>query len=323
MSEGNSVLLRVEDLKVELRSQRGTVKAVDGVNFVLREGETLGLVGESGSGKTMTCLALLHLLPASGQITGGRIMFQGEDLVPKSDEEMRRIRGRLISMVLQDPMTSLNPVLTVGDQVAEPVRLHQKLRGKPVWDAVVAALRLLGISAAASRLADYPHQLSGGMRQRVVGAAAVSCQPRLLLADEPTTALDVTIQAQYLGLLKSLQRDQNLAILFVTHDFGIVRRMCDRVAVMYAGKVVEESSVQDLFEQPGHPYTRALLSSVPRLDQTTERLYSIEGQPPDLREELPGCPFAPRCALAESRCREYPPTVNLGPGHSASCWKLV
>lgn len=317
-------LLQVENLVAHLITSSGTVKAVDGVTFTVREGETLGLVGESGSGKSMTCLAILRLLPApSGRILQGRILLEGQDLTQKTEAEMEAVRGRLISMVLQDPMTSLNPVLTVGEQVAEPIRLHQRLSGKVVWERVVAALRMLRIPSPELRLHDYPHQLSGGMRQRVVGAAAISCQPRLLIADEATTALDVTIQAQYLAVLKALQEEQNLAIIFVTHDFGIVRRMCDRVAVMYAGRIVEQASVQDLFDQPSHPYTRALLQSVPRLDVETDRLYSIAGQPPDLRSDLRGCRFAPRCPVAEDRCLEYPPEVPVGPNHTAHCWKLV
>jgi oligopeptide/dipeptide ABC transporter ATP-binding protein len=318
-------LLRVEDLRVQLVGQESTVQAVNGVSFCLREGETLGLVGESGSGKSMTCLAVMRLLPApAGRVLGGRVVFQGEDLLQKSEAEMRHVRGRLISMVLQDPMTSLNPVLPIGDQVAEPIRLHQGLRGTAVWEKVIQALRMLRIPAAESRLRNYPHQLSGGMRQRVVGAAALSCQPRLLIADEPTTALDVTIQAQYLALLKQLQREQGLGVLFVTHDFGIVRRMCDRVAVMYAGKIVEQAEVRELFERPAHPYTRALLSSVPRLEQETDRLAAIDGQPPDLRNLPPGCSFAARCPLADQRCREAePPLVQLGPDHTATCWKVA
>jgi oligopeptide/dipeptide ABC transporter ATP-binding protein len=317
-------LLQVENLVAHLVTSSGTVKAVDGVTFTVHEGETLGLVGESGSGKSMTCLAILRLMPStSGRILDGRVLLDGEDLTQKSESEMEAVRGRLVSMVLQDPMTSLNPVLTAGEQVAEPIRLHQRLSGKAVWERVVAALRMLRIPSPELRLHDYPHQLSGGMRQRVVGAAAISCQPRLLIADEATTALDVTIQAQYLAVLKALQEEQNLAIIFVTHDFGIVRRMCDRVAVMYAGRIVEQASVQDLFDHPSHPYTRALLQSVPRLDVETDRLYSIEGQPPDLRADLRGCRFAPRCPVAEDRCAEYPPAVTVGSGHTAACWKLV
>ncbi len=300
------------------------MRAVDGVSFCVREGETLGLVGESGSGKSMTCLAILRLLPRpAGRIVGGRVLFQGADLLTKSEAEMRRIRGRYISMVLQDPMTSLNPVLSIGEQVAEPVRLHQGLVGRALWDKVIAALQMLGITGAEWRLHSYPHQFSGGMRQRVVGAAALSCNPRLLIADEPTTALDVTIQAQYLALLKELQQRHGLAIILVTHDFSIIRRICHRVAVMYAGKIVEQASVRDLFDHPRHPYTVALLSSVPRLEEEVDRLYAIEGQPPDMRHLPPGCRFAPRCPLADERCQEEPPEVAVGPDHTAACWRLA
>ena len=301
------------------------MRAVDGVSLVLREGETLGLVGESGCGKTMTALSILRLLPRpAGRIVGGQILLQGEDLVPKSEREMRRIRGRRISMILQDPQTSLNPVFSIGNQLVEALRIRYRDAAKALWRRAEEALRRVKVAAPAERLRDFPHRMSGGMKQRVVGAIAVSCEPRVLIADEPTTALDVTIQLQYLALLKEIQARTRLAVLFITHDFGIVARMCDRVAVMYAGRVVESGPVRDLFVAPQHPYTQALMAAVPRLETAVERLQAIEGQPPALHRLPPGCRFAPRCAYADERChREYPATFTVGPGHAAACWKLA
>ncbi len=318
-------LLQVDDLRAYLYTHDGVVRAVDGVTFSVNEGETLGLVGESGCGKSMTCLAIIRTLPPpGGRIVTGRVLFQGADLVGKSEAEMRSYRGRQISMILQDPNTSLNPVLTIGKQVAEPLSWHQKAQGKDLRHRVIEALRQVKIPAPEVRLGDYPHQMSGGMRQRVVGAAALACEPHLLLADEPTTALDATVQAQYLELLKDIQRQSNLAIIFVTHDFGIVAHMCDRVAVMYAGKIVETAPVKALFRQPSHPYTIALLNSVPSLEEKVKRLYSIEGEPPPVDQVIPGCSFAPRCSYRHDPCdREYPPNVSLGDGRYASCWKLA
>ncbi len=316
-------LLQVEDLRSYVFTRRGVVKAVDGVSFSLAPGETLGIVGESGSGKTMTSLSLLRLVPPGGKIVGGKILFDGVDLLQLSESAMRDYRGSQISMILQDPMASLNPVYTVGEQVAEPLRQHQHLSGKALWDQATEALRLLRIPSPRERLQNYPHQMSGGMRQRVVGGIAVSCMPKLIIADEPTTALDATIQAQYLAHLKDLQRETNVAMIFVSHDFGIVGRMCDRVAVMYAGKIVETASVRELFNNPQHPYTIGLVNSVPRLDRKLERLASIEGQPPVLLNLPPGCRFAPRCYAAFDRCREQePPEVRAGDEHTASCWKV-
>ncbi len=318
-------LLQVEGLRTYFYTRRGVVKAVDGVSFSLAPGETLGIVGESGSGKTMTSLSLLRLVPQpGGKIAGGKVLFEGVDLLKVSDATMRHYRGAKISMILQDPMASLNPVYTIGEQVAEPLRQHQHLRGRVLWDQVVQALRLLHIPSPRERLRNYPHQMSGGMRQRVVGGIAISCLPRLIIADEPTTALDATIQAQYLALLKELQHQTNVAMIFVSHDFGIVARMCDRVAVMYAGKIVETASVKELFNNPKHPYTIALLNSVPRLDRKTERLASIEGQPPALLNLPPGCRFAPRCSVAFDRCREEePPSMPVGDKHEAACWRVA
>ena len=316
-------ILRVEHLATQLRTSHGVVRAVDDVSFELYPGETLGLVGESGSGKSMTCLSILRLLPEGvGQIVRGRVLFEDTDLVSLSEAEMRRYRGRRLAIILQDPMTSLNPVLTIGDQVGEAVRLCRGLRGRSLWSAVVEVLRQMRIPAPEMRMDAYPHQMSGGMRQRVGGAIALAAPPAVLIADEPTTALDATVQAQYLALLKEVQRQTGLAILFVTHDFGIVANMCDRVAVMYAGKIVEVAPVRELFERPAHPYTEALLRSVPQLDEDVDRLYSIEGQPPALHALPPGCSFAPRCPAARDLCLQRPPTIAVRSGHQAACWKL-
>ncbi len=315
-------LLVVEDLKTHFFTRRGITKAVDGVSFTLDAGQTLALVGESGSGKSVTCLSLVRLVPEpAGRIVGGRVLFEGEDLLAKSPGEMRRVRGKQIAMVLQDPLTSLNPALTIGTQVGEVVRLHQGLRGAPLRERVLESLSRLRIAAAATRLRHYQHQLSGGMRQRVSSAIAMSCAPRLLIADEPTTALDVTIQAQYLDLLKEVQRSSGVAVILVTHDFGIVAANADRVAVMYAGRIVEIGSTLQVWDNPGHPYTQALLSCLPDVDLRRRQLVEIGGQPPDLASLPPGCPFAPRCPKRQPVCEEtYPPAVTLGNGHVAHCW---
>ncbi len=318
-------LLEVKGLRSYFYTRRGVVKAVDGVSFSVAEGGTLGLVGESGCGKSITCLSILRLLPRpAGKIVGGQVLFNGKDLLALSEEEMRSYRGKHLSMILQDPMMSLNPVLTIGSQVGEGIAIHRRLTGKSLLQSTVKVLQQVRIPAAKSRLGAYPHQFSGGMRQRVVGAIAISCEPHVLIADEPTTSLDVTIQAQYLRLLKEIQQEFGLAIIFVTHDFGIVAKMCDQVAVMYAGKVVELADVRELFEHPLHPYTKALLESVPAVDERITRLYSIEGQPPLLYNLPPGCRFAPRCAVAEARCHtDYPPEAEPGPGHRVSCWRVA
>jgi oligopeptide/dipeptide ABC transporter ATP-binding protein len=318
-------LLVVEDLQTHFFTRRGVTKAVDGVSFTLRAGETLALVGESGSGKSVTCLSLVRLVPEpAGRIVGGRILLDGEDLLDKSAAEMRRIRGKQIAMVLQDPMTSLNPALTIGTQVSEVVRLHQGLRGPSLRERVLEALSRLRIPGADSRLRHYQHQLSGGMRQRVSSAIAMSCAPRLLIADEPTTSLDVTIQAQYLDLLKEVQAASGVAVILVTHDFGIVAANADRVAVMYAGKIVEIGTTLDVFNHPAHPYTRALLRCLPDVELKHARLVEIGGQPPDLTRLPPGCPFAPRCPERQPRCdTEYPPAVSVANGHVAHCWVAV
>ena len=319
----SDILLQVEDLHTSFFTRAGEVKAVDGISFYVREGETFGIVGESGCGKTVTGLSIIRLLPEpAGRIIGGKVILDGTNLLELSKKEMRKVRGRMISMILQDPMTSLNPVFTIGDQIAESVRLHQKLQDNMVDEEVISALRLLKIPAPETRLRDYPFQMSGGMRQRVVGAIAMSCYPRLLIADEPTTALDATIQAQYLALFRDIQKQTNVSIIFITHDFGVVANMCHRVAVMYAGKIVETAKTRELFNNPIHPYTIALINSVPRLDQKDERLYSIEGQPPSLMDLPPGCRFFPRCSEAKETCREQQPAeVEISDGHYVSCWR--
>ena len=318
------VLLEVADLQTHFLGFGGArvVKAVDGVSFTLREGETLGLVGESGSGKTTTCLSIVGLLPRGARIVGGRVLFEGEDLTRKSQRELRHIRGRRIAVILQDPMVSLNPLFTIFRQVAEPAFFHQRLRGRSLRARVQDLLQAVRIPSPEWRMRDYPHQLSGGMRQRIVGAIALAGGPRLIIADEPTTNLDVTIQAQYLDMLKSVQRDTGVAMIFVTHNLGIVARMCDRVAVMYAGRIVEQAPVRALFDAPRHPYTRALLGSMPRLGRK-EPLDSIAGQPPNLARLPNGCAFHPRCPQALARCATDDPTERpLGDGHVARCWLL-
>ena len=320
----SKVLLQVEDLRSYFFTRKGIVKAVDGISFHVDEGETFGLVGESACGKTVTALSIMRLLPEpAGQVVDGKIILDGVNLLELDKKEMRHYRGKVISMILQDPMTSLNPVYPIGGQIAEAVRLHQGLRDEKVTEEVISALKLLQIPAPEARLRDYPFQLSGGMRQRVVGAIAMSCHPRLLIADEPTTALDATIQAQYMALFKDIQKKTNVSIIFITHDFGVVANMCHRVAVMYAGKILETATTREIFKAPKHPYTSALMQSVPRLDQKGGRLYSIEGQPPSLRDLPPGCRFASRCTVAEDICRrEEPEEVEISQGHFVSCWRV-
>ena len=322
-TQNGDVILEVKDLHTYFFNRFGVVKAVDGISFTLRQGETLGIVGESGCGKTMTALSLLRLIPQpAARIVKGEIVLDGEDLVNKSNKEMRDIRGRKISMILQDPQTSLNPVFTIGNQIIEALRTHRHGSHKSLVGQAVEALRSVRVAAPERRLDDFPHQMSGGMKQRVIGAIAISCVPHVIIADEPTTALDVTIQLQYLRLLKEIQAETGLAIIFITHDFGIVARMCDRVAVMYAGRIVEHADVRDLFNKPTHPYTRALMDSVPQMERT-ERLYAIDGQPPTLYDLPPGCRFAPRCVHAQERCHsEYPPSYPVEEGHTANCWML-
>jgi oligopeptide/dipeptide ABC transporter ATP-binding protein len=318
-------ILEVRDLHTHFFLRRGVVKAVDGVSFTLRRGEVLGLVGESGCGKSLTALSLMRLLPKTGARTvAGEVLLHGENILDFTPAQMREVRGRRISMILQDPQTSLNPVFSVGDQLREALRRRTRLRRPEALQRAIAALRRVDIAAPEQRVGQYPHQMSGGMKQRVVGAIAISGEPEVLIADEPTTALDVTIQLQYLKLLKRLQRESGMAILFITHDFGVVARMCDRVAVMYAGRIVECGPVRRIFEAPAHPYTRALIASVPGMTGSVDRLVTIEGQPPSLMDLPAGCRFASRCAHVERRCLEgYPGTVHVGADHTADCWKLV
>jgi oligopeptide/dipeptide ABC transporter ATP-binding protein len=316
-------LLEVDGLSTHYITARGTrvTRAVQDVSFSLDAGETLGIVGESGSGKTTLALTLLRLLPPGARIVGGAIRFEGEDLVPKSEQEMRHIRGKRMAMILQDPMASLNPLFTIGDQVSEPIRVHEHTTRRSARDRARGLLAAVRIAAPAQRVREYPHQLSGGMRQRIVGAIAISCEPRLLIADEPTTSLDVTIQAQYLALLRELQRAHGLALIFITHNLGIVAKMCDAVAVMYAGRLVESGSVRQIFNSPAHPYTKALIESIPRLGDATARLTAIDGQPPDPSALPSGCAFHPRCPKAMEQCRaEAPPAVTVAPGQIAACW---
>ena len=321
----SDIVLEVRDLQTHFFLRRGVVKAVDGVSFTLHRGEVLGLVGESGCGKSMTALSIMRLLPkGAARTVGGEILLGGEDLLRKSPREMRALRGSRLSMILQDPQTSLNPVFTVGDQLREAIVRRTGARSSEVMREAVAALRGVDIAAPEQRIRQYPHQMSGGMKQRVVGAIAMSGHPEVLIADEPTTALDVTIQLQYLKLLKRLQQQSGMAILFITHDFGVVARMCDRVAVMYAGRIVECGPVRDVFDSPAHPYTQALIASVPKITGTSGRLVTIEGQPPSLLNLPPGCRFAPRCAYADQRCRDaYPDSFDVGAHHTADCWRLA
>ena len=317
-------LLELRGLSTHYESARGTrvTRAVDDVSLTLERGKTLGIVGESGSGKSTLALSIMRLLPPAARIVGGEIRFEGEDLLRKSPREMRHIRGKRIAMILQDPMASLNPLFTIGDQISESLRVHEGASRAAAWSRARGLLEAVRISAPAARMTEFPHQMSGGMRQRIVGAIAVACEPRLLIADEPTTSLDLTIQAQYLSLLRDLQRDHDLAMIFITHNLGIVAKMCDAVAVMYAGRVVEAGPIRDIFNKPAHPYTRALLDSVPRLtDDNHGRLPAIEGQPPDPSAPPSGCAFHPRCPQMAERCQaQAPPSVTVTAAHTARCW---
>jgi oligopeptide transport system ATP-binding protein len=314
-------LLSVENLSVAFRGEHGVVRALDSVNLEVRAGETLAVVGESGSGKSVTALSILGLLADNGRVESGRILFEGRDLLSLAPDALRAIRGRHISMIFQEPMSSLNPVLTIGRQVAEPIWLHE---GKP-WDQALdraaELLNMVSIPDARERLGQYPHHFSGGMRQRVMIAMALACRPRLIIADEPTTALDVTVQAQILELLKNLTRDTGAALILITHDLGIVARYAQRVAVMYAGRIVESADARTLYSNPQHPYTRGLLASVPSLTGTPgARLFTIAGHPPDLARLPPGCAFAPRCPHAHAACTGSVPVLEpVAPGHLRAC----
>lgn len=313
-------LLEVRDLKTTFRTEDGTVAAVNGLSFAVEPGSTLGIVGESGSGKSVTSLSIMRLLAQNGTIERGQILFKGENLRDKSDAEMRKIRGRDIAMIFQDPMTSLNPVLNVGEQIAEATRLHLGLSKKDGLAKALDMLRLVRIPAAENRLKDYPHQFSGGMRQRVMIAMALSCDPAVLIADEPTTALDVTIQAQIIELMNEMQARLGSAIVLITHDLGVVAETCENVLVMYGGNMVEYGSARDIFESPKMPYTKGLLESLPRLDQAGDRLVPIDGQPPNLLRMPSGCAFAPRCRYRMPICDEPVPLYDFGGGHVARCY---
>ncbi|HLW47155.1 MAG TPA: ABC transporter ATP-binding protein [bacterium] len=315
-------LLSVRNLKTYFYTDEGVVRAVDGLSYDLQRGEVLGIVGESGSGKSVHALSLMRLIPTPpGKIVDGEIRFEGRNLLKLSDEEMRKIRGNRMAMIFQEPMTSLNPVLTIGEQIAEAIILHQHLNKRAAWDRAAEMLDRVKISLPKQRVKDYPHQFSGGMRQRVMIAMALSCNPSILIADEPTTALDVTIQAQILDLMRELQREFGMSIIFITHNLGVVAEMCDNVVVMYAGRPIERTDVRSTFREPKHPYTWGLLHSVPKLYVRQERLIPIEGQPPSLIDLPPGCPFAPRCPFVMDVCVQVdPPDYNVGPGHTARCY---
>ena len=314
----DEVVLEIKNLQTHFTTKWGTVKACDGVSYSVRKGETLGVVGESGSGKSVTALSIMRLIQSPpGVIAGGEVILNGRNILELSEKEMTKVRGGEISMILQDPMQALNPVFDINDQVGEAIGIHQGLKGKSRWDKVVDALRKVRIPAPDTRARDYPHQLSGGMRQRVVGAIGISSNPSVIIADEPTTSLDVTIQAAYLRLLKTIQAETGAAIIFITHDFGIVAKMCDRVAVMYAGRIVEMADVREIFNNPLHEYTKALIGSVPKLEEKTGRLPQIEGQPPLLYNLPPGDAFAPRSPLKydEKDAMIRPELVEVKPNH--------
>jgi peptide/nickel transport system ATP-binding protein len=325
MSGNSAAILEVRDLHTQFDTLDGVVRAVDGVSFALDRGETLGIVGESGCGKSVTAMSILRLIPPeTGRIASGSIRFEGEELTTLSEEAMKRLRGHRISMIFQEPMTSLNPVLTVGTQIAENVTRHLGISKRAARERAREMLDLVRIADAKRRLDEYPHQLSGGMRQRVMIAMALSCDPQVLIADEPTTALDVTIQAQILDLMLDLKEKTGTAIVLITHDLGVVAETAQRVVVMYAGRKVEEAPVEALFDNPLHPYTRGLMAAIPRLDADAARLQEIPGMVPLLTKPIVGCAFAARCPLATERCRaEAPPLVDVGGGHTALCWEVT
>jgi len=320
--DAQTPVLDIRDLRTEFVTDEGIVHAVNGISYRLYPGQTIGVVGESGSGKSVSMLSVLRLLPSPpARIVGGEVWFKGQNLLALPEEEMRRIRGKEIAMIFQDPMTSLNPVLTIGFQIMEPLMLHLKMNKKEARERAIELLHMVGIPEPAKRVDDYPHQFSGGMRQRAMIAMALACEPTVLIADEPTTALDVTIQAQIVELVKRLRDEMGMALIWITHDLGVVAGLADRVIVMYAGLIMEDAPVDELYAAPQHPYTRALLRSLPRMDATSERLETIEGLPPDLLELPAGCPFAPRCTFAQPRCFEArPPLEEIRPGHRVACW---
>jgi len=314
-------LLKVNNLKTYFYTHEGVIKAVDAVSFSVKQGETLGIVGESGSGKSVTALSIMRLIPnPPGRIVGGEIIFEGRNLCSLGEKEMQKIRGRKISMIFQEPMTSLDPVFTIGHEITETILLHQNLSKQEAREKAIQMLEVVGIPDAARRMNNYPHELSGGMRQRIMIAMALSCNPALLIADEPTTALDVTIQSQILWLINDLKRKFNTAVLIITHDLGVISEMCDYVAVMYAGHVVEYTDVYTIFENPLHPYTKGLNRSIPRMDEDREKLESIKGMVPNLLHLPSGCPFHPRCEHAFERCfHEIPEFIEVEPYHLVKC----
>ena len=318
-------LLRVQDLHVEFQGSNSTVKAVDGVSFDVERGEIVGIVGESGSGKTMTALSILRLIPDPGRIISGRILYGEKDVIQMTDEEIREFRGKDVAMIFQDPMTSLNPVLRVGFQIEEAMAAHERFTRQQARDRVVPMLQRVRIPAAAERARDYPHQFSGGMRQRGMIAMGISNEPSLLIADEPTTALDVTVQASIIELLRDLSRELRASVILITHNMALIASLCQRVIVMYAGRIVEQGPTRAIFKNPQHPYTWSLLRSIPRVDeQTHEKLISIRGMPPDLSKPPPGCKFHPRCRFRVDRClTEEPPLIDVDPGQQARCWVMM
>ncbi len=319
----SGILLQIKELKTYFYTAEGVIRAVDGIAYDVREGETVALVGESGCGKSVSALSVIRLVPYPGRIIGGQVLFDGEDLQQVSEEKMRTVRGKHIAMVFQEPMTSLNPVLTIGEQIAEPLRMHLKMDRKAARERVIELLHSVGIPDADRRYRDYPHQFSGGMRQRVMIAMALSCNPNILIADEPTTALDVTIQAQLLDMMTELAQRLGTAVILITHNLGIVARYADRVNVMYAGKIVESGPADSIFEEARHPYTLGLLQCVPRIDKGQGRkLSSIEGLPPDLTQQLNGCYFQPRCPFLLNICsQEYPPLEPVSDEHLCACFR--
>ena len=317
-------LLQVEDLSVEFRTAEGVVHAVNHLSYSLREGEALGIVGESGSGKSVSSLASMRLIPnPPGKIVNGRILYEGRDLVDCTEKEMEKIRGDDISMIFQEPMTSLNPILTCGSQIAEVLKLHKGMKKKEAWSGAIAMMKAVGIANPELRAKQYPHQMSGGMRQRVMIAMALAGRPRILIADEPTTALDVTIQAQILDLIRKLNRESDTAVLMITHDLGVVNELCDRVFVMYTGRIMEEASTDDLFREPLHPYTIGLLNSIPKIEKEKKALPTIPGMVPNPTEEIKGCSFCPRCDRAMKICGEEEPPVVEMKGRRVRCWRYT
>ena len=318
----SDIILEIKDLCVEFQTVEGTVRAVNSLNYTLHQGEKLGIVGESGSGKSVSSLGIMQLIPnPPGKITNGSILYKGENLVEKSEKEMQKIRGNEISMIFQEPMTSLNPIIKCGKQIAETLRLHRGLDKKAAMEEAIKMMKAVGIANAEARAHEYPHQMSGGMRQRVMIAMALACQPQILIADEPTTALDVTIQAQILDLIRDLNEKMGTSVLFITHDLGVVNELCDTVIVMYTGRIVEKAPVRALFEKPLHPYSMGLLSAIPKITKEREPLSTIEGMVPNPTEKIEGCSFWPRCPKATERCKkDAPPMVEVSEERQVRCW---